>query len=211
MELEKGPPLGAKKQAFEAFKERARRAHLEGLKEKVLSGGASVSNKDAEEWENVPIVLIPGLGPQLPEHKEAMGLIVQKRQEIERKIRDLKLENESLEQRLRLVEQIPVLFDYPDFSDIKRHLEGLEASGISKILVGKREYSISDILEILEAVEDYSLAEKQGLHNTLDRDKYLASLGVTGAKISPFSALGFRRCMFECIENDTRVVSRKAP
>jgi len=195
-------------QEYEAFRQRAMDAFLADTKAKIISGEGS---KD-EEYD-VQRLIIPGLRPQLPEHKEALDSVFVDRERIQQEIYELKQKQEKLDREARSIELIPVLFDSPSFNDVQKKLWELNSGRITKIKIGEKEYTIAQLAKILTQVREYSLKlhqEGKAPGDPKEHQEFLASIGVTREKVSPFSGLGFRECMVQCIAQDHPAVWHKS-
>lgn len=188
---------------FEAFHKRVVDASIESARAKTFSAEAQKPN--VHQRHHAEKMVIPGLEPQLPEHGKALESILLRKEEIQKEINNLKLKYELLQNETVNIQYIPVLFDSPSFSDVQVNLYRLDSAGISKIKIGEKEYPITTLMEILSTVRDYSLKrheEGKLFGSAIEHEEYLASLGVTRDKISPFSTLGFRECLLKCLEGD---------
>lgn len=154
------------------------------------------------------------------EYRAPYDKIGEEKRELERSLYDLNVRRLELQRQIESkkkmeesIENIAEAFDVRDFQSVLRNLRWLEAAGVEKLRLGDegdhREYSMKDMLTLVDHVMAYSANQKSSLSKISQRtrehiDTDLARLGVTSKKISPVSKKGFRECLVDCVMNDKR-------
>jgi hypothetical protein len=132
----------------------------------------------------------------------------------EEELRSLEDERAALDEKIKkkkesitALENVPIVFDTPDFDTIQRRLGDVAVAGLSTIEVGGRSYDIPQLIGILDGVrafcdERLDLGPGNQVRGSAEMadeeiDDFLAKNGVTRNKVSPLSRYGMRDALAE--------------
>ena len=126
-----------------------------------------------------------------------------------------RLDAEQEQEKKRIRESIPTMFDVADFDIVLRRLEKLQNIENDPNYVvfhpqGGNRYTVDFLIDLFTRVQTEELQELQSNNNIIKPhseqelivlDKIFAQQGVTSKKIDESSKFGLRGCLMQCVQN----------